>query len=367
LNPQIDAVFRRGPKKAAVVRLSKPVPQAGEVLVKVAYAGICGSDVNRFSEDIPKWDGLVLGHEFSGTVAELGPGLASDGAAGVAVGDRVSAAPLVPCHRCDQCRTGNFSLCKGYSFIGSRVNGCFADYVAVPAANLVPLGADFPLELGAFIEPVTVCLHPILRLDNLLGKTVVVTGLGAIGLIAVQIFKAMGAKSVVASDVVPEKLALAEKLGATRAVNVLAESLEAVVEAMGGADVVFESSGSNPAKKSAIKVARGGGQVLLVGTSPADISFEAALFELITRKELRIVGSWMNYSAPWPGKEWSTAVWMLKRGLIDVAPLATHRFPFSRVQEALDVLFVTKENYIKILLTPEAPESAAPAAPAGKE
>lgn len=348
MSTTIQGIKRNGPKKAQLVTVTLPDLKPDEVLVKVHFTGICGSDINRFSEDIPKWDTLVLGHEFSGTISSIGSDVK-----GLAVNDNVSAAPLVPCHNCEQCQTGNFSLCKGYTFIGSRINGSFAEYVIVPAVNIVPLGTDFPLERGAFIEPVTVCLHPILRLGNLLGKTVVVTGLGAIGLIALQIFKAMGAKNIVASDIVSEKLALAKKLGATHSVNVMSESLEDIVGAMGGADVVFESSGSNPAKKSAIKVARGGGQVLLVGTSPADITFDAALFELITRKELHIVGSWMNYSAPWPGKEWSTAVWMLKQGLIDVSPLVSHKFGFSEIQTALDVLFVTKENFIKILLTPD--------------
>jgi len=343
----VKTVIRKGPKKVSVVERNMPEPGDGEVVVKVAYTGICGSDIHRFIEDNTKWDKLVLGHEFSGTIHSIGADVAD-----MVAGDKVTAAPLVPCHECAFCARGEFSLCEGYTFVGSRIDGSFAEYVKVPAANIVLLGDGFPLEKGAFIEPVTVCLHPILRLGNLLGKTVAVTGLGAIGLLAVQIFKAMGAKNIIASDIVAEKLSLALEMGATRTVNVAAESLEDVLDSLGGADVVFESSGSNPAKLSAVKIAKGRGTVLLVGTSPRDITFEASLFERITRKELNIVGSWMNYSAPWPGSEWETAVWMIKEGLINTDLLTTHRYGIDEFQKGLDVIFGGKELFIKIIITP---------------
>lgn len=344
----MKAIMRQGPKKVAVMEKDVPVAGRGDVVVKVAYTGICGSDTHRYIEDDPKWDRLVLGHEFSGTISEVGKGVT-----GYAVGDAVTAAPLVPCHDCEYCARGEFSLCGGYTFIGSRIDGSFAEYVKVPAVNLVPLGADFPLEKAAFVEPVTVCLHPILRLENLLGTTIVVTGLGAIGLLAVQVFRAMGARTIVASDIVPEKLEMARAMGATHAVNVMDESLEDLLDSLGGAHVVFESSGSNPAKLSAVRIAKGRGTVLLVGTSPRDITFEAAQFERITRKELNIVGSWMNYSAPWPGDEWQTAVWMLKEGIIDTEPLTTHRFSLDDFQKGLDVITGGTELFIKVVIAPE--------------
>jgi len=343
----VKAVIRRGPKKVSVTDKSIPEPGDDEVVVKVSYTGICGSDTHRFAEEDDKWDKLVLGHEFSGIVHSVGENVVSP-----ALGDKVTAAPLVPCHECDFCARGEFSLCEGYTFVGSRIDGSFAEFVRVPAVNIVLLGEGFPLDKGAFIEPVTVCLHPILRLENLLGQTVAVTGLGTIGLLAVQIFKAMGAKHIIASDIVPEKLEMALKMGATRGVNVAGESLEDVVDVLGGADVVFESSGSNPAKLSAVRIAKGRGTVLLVGTSPRDITFEASLFERITRKELNIVGSWMNYSAPWPGSEWETAVWMLEKGLIDTDALTTHRYGIDDFQDGLDIIFGGKELYIKIIITP---------------
>jgi len=345
----VKAVMRQGPGKVHIADRPKPVPQYGELLIKVGFTGICGSDMHRLMEDRPQWDSLILGHEFSGKVEFIAEGVSE-----VAVGDKVTAAPLLPCHHCDFCARGEFSLCTDYTFIGSRIDGSFSEYVLVPESNVVSLGEGFPLEKGIFVEPLTVCLHPILRLGNLLGSTVAVTGLGTIGLLAAQVFKRLGARHVIASDIIPEKLAMALTMGATKVVNIGQESLEDELDKLGGADVVFESSGSNPAKLSAIRIARGRGTVILVGTSSRDITFDAALFERITRKELIIVGSWMNYSSPWPGPEWATAVWMIQSGQIDTDPLTTHRFTLDEFQNGLDIIASKKEPFVKIMIVPDA-------------
>jgi L-iditol 2-dehydrogenase len=342
------SALRNGLKTVRPVEKEMPQVSENEVLIKVAFAGICGSDIHRVSEDLDKWDSIVLGHEFSGTIEKMG-----DAVKGYKIGQKVSAAPLVPCHKCDACKEGNFSLCKGYTFVGSRKDGAFAEYVIFPAENLVPLSDDFPLIKGALIEPVTVCLHPILRLGNLLGKTVAVTGLGGIGLLAVQIFKSMGVKNIIVSDVVDEKIALALKLGATHGVNVLKENLSEVAASLGGAEIVFEASGTLPGKKSAIEIAKGRGTILLVGTNPSEeVRIDGVLFELISRKELNMVGSWMNYSNPWPGREWSIAAWMLETGMIQTDEIITHIFPLKEVESAFNVIYDRKEPFIKVVLEP---------------
>jgi len=342
----MKVALRNGIKKVEVIEMEKPSPAAGEVLVAVKSCGICGSDIVRIQEDNPKWDQVVLGHEFAGQIVEVG-----EGVEGWKVGDRVSAAPLMPCMKCDKCAQGNYSLCKGYSFIGSRVQGAFGEFLRVPAQNLVAIG-DLSYDQAAFIEPITVCLHPILRLENLLGKDVVVTGAGTIGLLAIQIFRAMGCKSIVVSDVAEGKLEMAKAMGANIVCNPMKESLEEVCEREleDGAHVVFESSGAGPAKISAMGVARGRGSVLLVGTSHAPITFTGPQFEAITRKELNVVGSWMNYSAPYPGKEWTTAAWMMQAGLVKVDGLQTHTFPIDKIQEAYDVIYNNDELWAKVMI-----------------
>jgi L-iditol 2-dehydrogenase len=330
------------------VDLPRPEPRAGEVLVRVRKVGICGSDVNRVTEEAERWDRVVLGHELAGEVASWGPGVQ-----GLSEGQAVTAAPLIPDPDSPWSRRGLYSLGDNYSFVGSRVNGAMAEYVVVPAANVVPLPSRLSLELGALIEPLTVCLHPLLRL-GLLGGTAIVTGAGAIGLLALQVLKAMGCRTVIVSDVVDAKLAIASALGADLTIDPSRRDLRAAAAALpdGGADVVFESSGSNAAKKDAIACARGGGRVLLVGTTPRDVTFEAALFERITRKELQVTGSWMNYSAPFPGPEWTTGLWMLETGHVRSEGLITHRYPLERVGDAFAMILAGRENAIKVMLEP---------------
>jgi L-iditol 2-dehydrogenase len=340
------AALRKGIKKVAVIEMDKPSPAAGEVLVAVKSCGICGSDIVRVQEENPRWDKIVLGHEFAGKIVAVG-----ENVEGWNVGDRASAAPLIPCMKCDKCAQGNYSLCKGYRFIGSRVQGAFGEFLCVPAKNLVAIG-NLSYDQAAFIEPITVCLHPILRLDNLLGKDVVVTGTGTIGLLAIQIFKAMGCREIVASDISVGKLEMARAMGATIVCNPIEESLEDVCgrELEDGAHVVFESSGAGPAKISAMAVARGRGFVLLVGTSHAPLTFTGPQFEAITRNELNVIGSWMNYSAPFPGAEWTTAAWMMAVGLVKVHGLQTHTFPVEQIQDAYDVIYRNEELWAKVMI-----------------
>lgn len=343
------AALRDGIKNVMATQRDIPEIAEDEVLIKVAFAGICGSDIHRVMENNKKWDRIVLGHEFSGIIEKLGSKVE-----GYSIGNKVSAAPLVPCHKCDACLEGNFSLCKGYTFIGSRKDGAFAEYVVFPARNLVPLSDNFPLIKGALIEPVTVCLHPMLRLGSLLGSTVAVTGLGGIGLLAVQIFKALGAKNIIVSDVVDEKISLAMKLGATHGVNVIKDDLVEVANKLGGAEVVFEASGSLPGKKSAIQIARGRGKILLVGTNPSqEVVMDGVLFELVSRKELELIGSWMNYSAPWPGREWSIAAWMLETGKIQTDEIITHTYALKDVDRAFNAIYDVNEPTIKVVLEVE--------------
>ena len=194
--------------------IQTPEPGKGQVKIKVKYTGICGSDVPRVNGDACHFFPNVLGHEFSGTVAETGEGVTS-----LKPGDRVAGVPLVPCMKCEDCLRGDYSLCKHYSFIGSREFGSFAEYVVVPEKNAVPFGDDVSFEQGAFFEPATVALHGLNRLDYQGGKTVAVLGGGTIGLFTMQWAKIFGAAKVVVFDITPERLDLAIRLGADAVVK----------------------------------------------------------------------------------------------------------------------------------------------------
>lgn len=176
--------------KAAVVvanedvqyqEIPEPQVKPGYVKIKVRYSGICGSDIPRVLNHGVHFYPIVLGHEFSGDVVEIGEGVTK-----VKVGDRVSGAPLVPCMKCEDCQKGNYSLCKHYSFIGSREQGSNADYVVVPEQNAVPFDASIPYEQGAMFEPSTVALHGLLQNDYQGGECVAILGGGTIGMFTMQ-------------------------------------------------------------------------------------------------------------------------------------------------------------------------------------
>ncbi len=346
----MKALRRYGPGKMRLVDIDRPVPAFGEVLIRVAAAGVCGSDIHRFHDADTRWDSLVLGHEFSGTVVESGSGVE-----GVEVGSRVAVAPLIPCHHCDACRKGWYSQCGGYSFIGSRRNGAFAEFVTAPADNLVALPEGLSLERAALLEPITVVLHPVMAFTNHLGSidTAVVIGLGTIGLLAVQVLRWMGARTIVATDVQQDKIDLALTMGATVGVNAGDEDISAVTDAFGGAQIVFEASGTGAGKKAGIRAAGSRGVVLLVGTSPNEVTIDGPLFERVSRKEISLIGSWMNYSAPWPGPEWTTAAWLLANGHIADEDLITHRIALSDGPRAFDIIRDKSEPFVKILIIPD--------------
>lgn len=282
--------------------IEKPVPKAGQVLVKVKYTGICGSDIPRVNEGTAHYTPIVLGHEFSGTVEAVGEGVTS-----VAPGDRVAGIPLVPCMKCEDCQKGNYSLCKHYDFIGSHSFGSYAEYVCVPEKNAVKFDDSVSFEKGAFFEPATVALHGLERTNYQGGKTVAILGGGTIGMLTMQWAKIFGAKKVVVFDIVDERLELGMRLGATAGINTSKENFmeEALALTDGkGFDYIFETAGNVITMKMAFKLAANRAEVCFIGTPTRELSFSVAEWEQMNRKEFKLTGSWMSYSAPFPGHEW---------------------------------------------------------------
>ena len=187
----MKAAVLEGNEKLVYRDIETPQVTEGTVQIQVAACGICGSDVPRVFDHAAHNYPLILGHEFSGIVSAVGAGVEN-----VKVGDHVVAAPLVPCMECPDCAAGNYSLCKHYSFIGSRRNGAMADYIVVPAANVLPIPADLSFRQAATIEPSTVALHALRICSYVSGKRVAVLGCGIIGLYTVQWAKILGAEHI---------------------------------------------------------------------------------------------------------------------------------------------------------------------------
>lgn len=282
--------------------IETPKAEPGKVLVKVKYTGVCGSDVPRVNQGMAHYVPIVLGHEFSGTVEETGEGVTS-----VKKGDRVAGIPLVPCMKCEDCQKGNYSLCKHYDFIGSHSFGSYAEYVLVPEKNVVKFSDDVSFEKGAFFEPATVALHGLERTDYKGGKNVAILGGGTVGLLTMQWAKIFGAKEVVVFDIVDERLELAKKLGATCGINTLKDGFMEEAKALTGGrgyDYVFETAGNTITMKMAFELAANKAEVCFIGTPTKDLTFTVKEWENINRKEFKLTGSWMSYSAPFPGHEW---------------------------------------------------------------
>lgn len=325
-----------------------PTPGKGEVLIKVKYSGICGSDLPRVNGDASHYYPIVLGHEFAGVVEEVGEGVTH-----VSVGDRVSGVPLIPCLKCENCQKGDYSLCKHYSFIGSRVFGSFAEYVIIPEKNAVKFDNNVSFEVGAFFEPITVALHGLNRLNYQGGKTVAIVGGGTIGLFTMQWAKIFGAKEVVVFDISDDRLKLAKKLGADEVINTSDSNFMEQVGTLTngkGFDYVYETAGNIITIKMSFQLVANKGGVSLIGTPTKDMTFSVEEWENINRKEFTLTGSWMSYSAPFPGKEWELTAHYLKKGALKFDEELIYKImPLSQIADAFKMFQIPGKVKAKIL------------------
>lgn len=296
--------------------IQMPELKKNEVLVEVKMTGICGSDVPRVNEGTCHFYPIVLGHEFSGVVADVGTDVTS-----IEIGTHVAGVPLVPCMQCEDCKKGNYSLCKKYSFIGSRQNGSFAQYVAVPETNVIPLDNSVTFEQGAFFEPATVALHGLRCANFQGGKTVAVLGAGTVGLLTMQWAKIFGASKVIVVNRSRQKLETAKDLGADAVVSSLDENYrEQLMDLTDnrGFDYVFETAGSVEMMKTAFYSAANKADVCFIGTPKEAQTFSVAEWEMMNRKEFNMTGSWMSYSAPFPGEEWCLTAHCFQSGQLKI-------------------------------------------------
>ena len=333
--------------------IDKPEVKPGKVLIKVKYTGICGSDIPRVNADACHYFPNVLGHEFSGIVEAVGEGVTT-----LQPGDRVAGVPLVPCMKCEDCQKGNYSLCKNYSFIGSREFGSFAEYVSVPEKNAVKFDEEVSFEKGALFEPATVALHGLQRVDYKGGKTVAILGGGTIGMLTMQWAKIYGAKKVVVFDLLDERLELAKRLGADEVVNSGKENfMEEVMRITDGQgfDYIYETAGNTITMKMAFKLAANKAQICFIGTPTNEMSFSVDEWENMNRKEFTMTGSWMSYSAPFPGEEWKLAAHYFKTGELKIDDSFIFRIiPLSSIDSAFEMFKTPGMVKGKILIDSEA-------------
>ncbi len=347
MTAEMDALVQVGPDGAVDFRrIPVEPPQTGSVQVRVMAAGICGSDPHRVMRTYPQ----VPGHEFTGIVAELGPGVT-----GVTIGDRVAVAPLLPCGRCEYCIRGEYSICADYGFIGSRQQGGFAQYVNVPAQNLIPLPDQVSFREGAILEPLSVAVHAVKRGGLVLGESVVIFGAGPIGMLTALAARAAGADPVVLVDLKPAKLAVAKSLGLTCCVDATKGDVRASLASLtgpAGPDVVFEASGSQAGQRQCIEVVRSGGRVVLLGITHRDLVIPEHLAESILRKELDLRGSWAAYGLPYPGPDWAGALSLIARRAFDLEKMVGWAGSLREGPAVYQSLRQGTGDYVKVLFLP---------------
>lgn len=331
-------------EKIELVDLDMPELEKGKVLIKVAFTGICGSDLPRYFNGAVHSFPQILGHEFSGTVEEIGEDVKK-----VNQGDKVAVAPLVPCGDCNNCKQGEPAMCTNYSFVGSRENGAMAEYVAVPEENCVVIPESLSLKEAALLEPLTVAIHGVDRVKIPAGATVMVLGAGTIGLLTILTLKAKGAGEIIAVDLNTNKLKLAQECGATITINPLETKLDEFFKNHEMPEIIYETAGSSITQVQAIELVRKRGKVVFIGTSTKDVNLKPETFEKILRGELEVTGAWMSYSAPFPGYEWKAGINYMDSKKIDVNPLITGVFSLEDKAIPFEKMIEKNSNQVKLL------------------
>ncbi|WLR46623.1 galactitol-1-phosphate 5-dehydrogenase [Halobacillus litoralis] len=340
----MKALVLEDKQEFSIKQVDKPSISTKEVLIKVAYCGVCGSDLARYFEGKVHNFPLILGHEFSGIVEEVGEAVQS-----VKNGDRVAIAPLVPCGDCTYCKQGSPALCNEYSFVGSRQDGAMSEYVSVPAQNLLVLPEGVSNKEAALLEPLTVAIHGIERVHVKGGAEVVVFGAGTIGIMTLLALKARGAGNITVVDINDEKLAVAQRLGAKNTINSSKVDLNEHFSEFTRPEVVFETAGVSQTQVQSVEIVEKLGKVVYIGTASSDVTYPAKVFERILRGEIEITGSWMSYSAPFPGYEWKAALQYIKDGVIDVNPLINHIYHLEQKEVPFDQMRDPENHSIKFL------------------
>lgn len=310
-----------------------PVPKIGinDVLIKIHKTAICGTDIHIWNWDTWAQNSvpvpMTVGHEFVGTVADMGANVKD-----LKIGDVVSGEGHIVCGRCRNCLAGRRHLCKTTSSVGVNRPGCYAEYISIPVTNVWHADPSIPMDIIAIFDPFGNATHTALTFP-VLGEDVLITGAGPIGIMAVAIARHAGARYVVITDVNPYRLALAKKIGATIAHNVKDGPIIDVQKKLGmkeGFDVGMEMSGNSSALKEMLANMCHGGKIAMLGIPSEDfaIDWNTVIFKMITIKG--IYGREMYES-------WYMIQSMLQTGL-NILPIITHRFHFKQFQEAFEIM-----------------------------
>jgi L-iditol 2-dehydrogenase len=321
-------------------QVEEPRLKEDEVLVRVKAVGICGSDIPRVYRTGTYSYPLIPGHEFSGEVADTG--------------ERVGVFPLIPCKNCIPCKNRKYEMCRHYSYIGSRQNGAFAEYVAVPRDNLISLKDSVSFEEAAMLEPMAVAVHAMRRVKVGSEDTVVVCGLGTIGMLVVMFLIEAGVRNILVVGNKDFQKQTVLKLGISEDCYCDSRDTEVAGWIMEntdgrGADVFFECVGRNETVATAVEVAAPSGRICLVGNPYSDMTLEKSVYWKILRNQLIVTGTWNSSFTHNEDDDWHYVLNRLENGKIAPEKLITHRFGLRDINKGFELMRDKSEDYIKVM------------------
>jgi L-iditol 2-dehydrogenase len=300
-----------------------PIPEmkADEVLLKVTAAGICSSDIGRVYGSGAYHYPITIGHEFAGVITA-----AAAPENNHLIGKRAGVFPLLPCFKCESCLKKSYETCKNYSYIGSRRDGAFAEYVNVPVWNLLLLPDSVGFDNAAMLEPSAVSLHAARLASVTPEKTVSVVGNGTIGQLTARFLEILGAENV----------------------SVIARSDSDKVS-----DITFEAVGTADSLSRVISMTKPGGELVLLGNPPADFSLLQKDYWQILRKQLTVKGSWNSSFIKEKNDDWNTTLRLIAENEINPAEFISHKFPFEKLLEAFSMMNEKREKFCKVMIITE--------------
>jgi len=339
------AVYMTSLKEMEIREIEVPVPVEDQILLKLDYVGICGSDVHYYEHGkigsfIVNGD-FILGHECAGTVVAVGQSVKS-----LKVGDKVALEPGATCGQCEYCKGGKYNLCPDVEFLATPpYDGCLMNYMLYPENMAFKLPDHVSTKEGALVEPLAVGLHAATQGGVKLGDKVVVLGAGCIGLMTLLASKAFGAVEVIVVDVIEKRLEFAKKLGASYVINAKHENVRDRVEELTGGigvDHVFETAGSEFTIQQTPYLIKRGGTIVLVGFAPKDIIEYDFMQILMKEAEIKSVFRYRNL--------YPAAIGAIADGKIDVKAMITHEFNFEDTKEAFDFVIDNKNDVVKAII-----------------
>ncbi len=329
--------------------VDKPVIKDNEVLVAVKAAGICGSDIPRIYETGAHNMPIIPGHEFSGQVVDIGANVDAKWH-----NKRVGIFPLIPCGKCELCKRKLYEMCRNYNYLGSRCNGGFAEFCAVPEWNLIELPDNVTYEQAAMLEPMAVAVHAIRRANVKPENIVAVQGLGTIGLLIVMFLKEMGVKNILAIGNKEFQKNAVTRIGLNRE-NFCDSTQTDISEYIKnrtncGVDVYFECVGKNKTINEAVNNTAPAGCVILVGNPYSDVLFDKNVYWKILRNQLTVTGTWNSTFTHREDDDWNYVVSRLNKRHTKHEYTISHRVELSKLKIITDIMRRKSQVYGKIII-----------------